>query len=180
MSWDCKSGHNSSSGNKALYFHLKNNWLWLLLVYSLYKTSVKGKENRFSLLFECSSMWKLSEKRKIPLLLALKKWLRRCCGKELKQLDVNLHLTDKWGNREMRLCWWTQEWTHTSKLVSCYVDNITFLKKITAVIQVSGRTYEAYQPSFHIANADISPFPALLIFNKCHGYSCRYKCSESK
>lgn len=32
MPWDCKSGHNSSGGNKALYFYLKNSWLWLLLV----------------------------------------------------------------------------------------------------------------------------------------------------
>lgn len=37
MTWDCKSGHNSSSGHKALYFHLKNSWLWLLLVYPLIK-----------------------------------------------------------------------------------------------------------------------------------------------
>lgn len=64
MTWDCKSGHNSSSGNKARYFHLKNSWLWLLLVYPLYKTSIKGKENRFSLFFKHGSMWKLNERWK--------------------------------------------------------------------------------------------------------------------
>lgn len=64
MPWDCKSGHNSSSGNKALYFRLKNSWLWLLLVYPLYKTSIKGKENRFSLFFKYGSMWKLNKRWK--------------------------------------------------------------------------------------------------------------------
>lgn len=108
---------------------------------------------------------------KTPLLLALQKWLGRySCGKELKQLDVNLDLIDKWGNRDMRLHWWTQEWIHTSKLVSCYADNCGEKVSHSGVRGNLG----SLQPGFHIVWAGISSFPALLISNKCHGCSRHY------
>lgn len=119
---------------------------------SLCKTSVKGKENRFSLLLECSSTQKPYERWKYHCYLHWKgDWeKRRSCWKELKQLNMNL---DKWRNRNTRLHWWTQKWTqkwtHTSRLLSCYVDH--YVEKIRAVLQVSGRSCEACQPSFHTA-----------------------------